>query len=50
MSNTNDFDYIQINLASPKRIIEWGQRQLPNGQFIGEVTKTDTINYRTFKP
>jgi len=50
MSNTNNFDYIQINLASPKRIIEWGQRQLPNGQLIGEITKTDTINYRTFKP
>jgi DNA-directed RNA polymerase subunit beta' len=50
MSNINDFDYIQINLASPNRIKEWGQRQLPNGEFIGEVTKTDTINYRTFKP
>ena len=50
MSNINDFDYIQINLASPNRIKQWGQRQLPSGEFIGEVTKTDTINYRTFKP
>lgn len=46
----NDFDYIRINLASPKRIKEWGERILPNGQLVGEVTKPDTINYRTFKP
>lgn len=45
-----DFDYIQINLASPERIREWGERILPNGQIIGEVTKPETINYRTFKP
>lgn len=44
------FDYIKINLASPKRILEWGQRILPNGEIIGEVTKSETINYRSFKP
>lgn len=44
------FDYIKIKLASPNRIREWGQRQLPNGQLIGEVKKAETINYRTFKP
>jgi DNA-directed RNA polymerase subunit beta' len=46
----NDFDYIKINLASSKRIKEWGERVLQNGQIIGEVTKPETINYRTFKP
>ena len=46
----HDFDYIKINLASPERIREWGQRILPNGQIVGEVTKPETINYRTFKP
>ena len=45
-----DFDYIKIKLASPERIKEWGQRLLPNGQIIGEITKPETINYRTFKP
>jgi DNA-directed RNA polymerase subunit beta' len=51
MSNfKHDFDYIKINLASPKRIREWGTRILPSGQIIGEVTKPETINYRTFKP
>tara|TARA_B100000683_G_scaffold8301_1_gene9051 strand:- start:12875 stop:14704 length:1830 start_codon:yes stop_codon:yes gene_type:complete len=44
------FDYIRINLASPDRIQSWGQRILPNGQCVGEVTKPETINYRTLKP
>ena len=26
--------------------MEWGQRTLPNGQVVGEVTKPETINYR----
>lgn len=44
------FDYVKINLASPDRIQSWGQRILPNGQHVGEVTKPETINYRTLKP
>lgn len=44
------FDYVKINLASPQRIKKWGERALPNGQVIGEVTKPETINYRTLKP
>lgn len=44
------FDYVKISLASPKKIRSWGQRLLPNGQIIGEVTKPETINYRTLKP
>ena len=51
MSNFKyDFDYIKINLASPKRIREWGTRMLPTGKIIGKVMKPETINYRTFKP
>jgi DNA-directed RNA polymerase subunit beta' len=45
-----EFDYIKIKLASPSRILQWSQRRLPNGQLIGEVQKSETINYRTFKP
>jgi DNA-directed RNA polymerase subunit beta' len=45
-----DFDYIKIKLASPSKILQWGSRQLPNGQCVGEVTTSETINYRTFKP
>ena len=44
------FDYVKINLASPQRIKKWGERALPNGQIVGEVTKPVTINYRTLKP
>jgi DNA-directed RNA polymerase subunit beta' len=44
------FDYVKINLASPARIREWGERTLPNGQLVGEITKPETINYRTLKP
>jgi len=36
-----DFDAIQISLASPEKIRQWSH---------GEVTKPETINYRTFKP
>ena len=44
------FDYVKIGLASPERIRQWGERTLPNGTVVGEVTKPETINYRTLKP
>jgi len=44
------FNYIKIKLASPSRILQWTRRNLPNGQFVGEIKKSETINYRTFKP
>ncbi len=44
------FDYVKIAIASPERIRIWGERTLPNGQIVGEVTKPETINYRTLKP
>jgi len=44
------FDYVKIGLASPDRVRQWGERTLPNGQVVGEVTKPETINYRTLKP
>jgi DNA-directed RNA polymerase subunit beta' len=37
----NDFEAIRISLASPEKIRSWS---------YGEVTKPETINYRTFKP
>jgi DNA-directed RNA polymerase subunit beta' len=44
------FDYVKIGLASPERVRQWGERTLPNGMVVGEVTKPETINYRTLKP
>jgi DNA-directed RNA polymerase subunit beta' len=50
VDSKKEFDYIKIKLASPFRILQWSNRRLPNGQFVGEVQKSETINYRTFKP
>lgn len=50
IQSTKEFSYIKIKLASPFRILQWANRKLPNGQFVGEVQKSETINYRTFKP
>ena len=47
---TKEFNYIKIKLASSDKILKWATRKLPNGQFIGEVLRSETINYRTFKP
>ena len=39
--NINEYEAIRIGLASPEKIRSWSH---------GEVTKPETINYRTFKP
>jgi DNA-directed RNA polymerase subunit beta' len=41
MFEINDFDAVRISLASPEQIRSWS---------YGEITKPDTINYRTLKP
>jgi DNA-directed RNA polymerase subunit beta' len=41
MLEVNDFDAVRISLASPEQIRSWS---------YGEVTKPETINYRTLKP
>ncbi len=40
-SGASDFDFIQLKIASPQEIRGWS---------YGEVTKPETINYRSFKP
>jgi DNA-directed RNA polymerase subunit beta' len=50
LQTERSFDYVKINLASPTRIRSWGERLLPSGETVGEVTKPETINYRTLKP
>ncbi|MDP2471595.1 MAG: DNA-directed RNA polymerase subunit beta', partial [Candidatus Palauibacterales bacterium] len=40
-AGTSDFDWMQIKIASPDEIRSWS---------YGEVTKPETINYRSFKP
>ncbi len=41
MFELNNFDSMRIGIASPEKIREWS---------YGEVTKPETINYRTLKP
>ena len=41
MFELNNFDAMQIGLASPEQVREWSR---------GEVKKPETINYRTLKP
>ncbi len=41
MLEVNDFDAVRVSLASPEQILSWS---------YGEVTKPETINYRTLKP
>ena len=33
----NHFDYVKISIASPQRIMDWGQRTLPNGQVVEKL-------------
>ena len=41
---------INIGLASPIRIRKWAERVLPNGKKVGQVTSSQTVNYKTLKP
>ena len=51
LENLNSsFDYLKLNLASPKRIKSWSERILPDGEVVGEVIKAETINFRTHQP
>ena len=40
-SKIEDFEAVKLSLASPEKILEWS---------YGEVTKSETINYRTQRP
>ena len=41
MLEVNDFNQVRLGLASPQQVRSWS---------YGEVTKPETINYRTLKP
>ena len=51
MTTVNDtFEYVKISIASPAKIKKWSQRRIGNFVISCEVTRPETINYRTFKP
>ncbi len=50
---------MQIGIPSPNEIKKWAERKLPDGKYrilssnnkiIGEVTSSQTVNYKTLKP
>lgn len=41
---------IRIGLASPNRIKKWAERTLPNGKVVGQISNSQTVNYKTLKP
>jgi DNA-directed RNA polymerase subunit beta' len=53
IENTNKItkvDSIRVRLAPPERIKKWAERTLPNGKIVGQVTSSQTVNYKTLKP
>nr|YP_009433795.1 RNA polymerase beta' subunit [Hypolytrum nemorum]ANP26009.1 RNA polymerase beta' subunit [Hypolytrum nemorum] len=41
---------LQIGPVSPQQIKAWANKILPNGEIVGEVTKTQTFHYKSNKP
>lgn len=41
--------YIKFDIASPKSIISWTERSLPNGELVGKVTKPMRVNIKNEK-
>ena len=50
MIQDKNLQFVRIGLASPELIRSWAERQLPNGELIGQITKPYTIHYQTQKP
>ena len=44
----NDFEALGLKIASPEEILSWSYKE--SNKSYGEVTKAETINYRTQKP
>ena len=49
-SKTTKVESIRVGLATPKSIKKWAERTLPNGKIVGQVTSSQTVNYKTLKP
>lgn len=46
----SSFDYLRITIASPERMKLWAERILPHGEIVGEVLRSETINFRSHQP
>ncbi|KAF7003785.1 hypothetical protein CFC21_019071 [Triticum aestivum] len=39
---------LQIGLVSPQQIKAWDNKNLPNGEVVGEVTRPSTFHYKMY--
>jgi DNA-directed RNA polymerase subunit beta' len=49
-SKITKVDSIRVGLAPPELIKKWAERTLSNGKIVGQVTSSQTVNYKTLKP
>nr|YP_009548222.1 RNA polymerase beta' subunit [Onychium japonicum]AYW14768.1 RNA polymerase beta' subunit [Onychium japonicum] len=45
-----NYQQLRIGLASPEQIRSWAERELPNGDVVGQVDQPYTLHYKTHKP
>nr|YP_010211683.1 RNA polymerase beta' subunit [Leptochilus decurrens]UBI43134.1 RNA polymerase beta' subunit [Leptochilus decurrens] len=50
MIHRANYQQLQIGLASPEQIRSWAERELPNGDIVGQVDQPYTLHYKTHKP
>nr|YP_009691002.1 RNA polymerase beta' subunit [Saccoloma inaequale]QEG57782.1 RNA polymerase beta' subunit [Saccoloma inaequale] len=50
MIHRTNYKQLRIGLASPEQIRSWAERELPNGDIVGQVDQPYTLHYKTHKP
>nr|AJE61717.1 RNA polymerase beta' subunit [Polypodium glycyrrhiza] len=50
MIHRANYQQLQIGLASPEQIRSWAERELPNGDVVGQVNQPYTLHHKTHKP
>nr|YP_009547199.1 RNA polymerase beta' subunit [Pentagramma triangularis]AYW14855.1 RNA polymerase beta' subunit [Pentagramma triangularis] len=50
MIHRTNYQQLRIGLASPEHILSWAERELPNGDVVGQVDQPYTLHYKTHKP
>nr|AWS01009.1 RNA polymerase b'-subunit [Pilularia americana] len=50
MIHRTNYQQLRIGLASPEQIRSWAERELPNGDVVGQVDQPYTLHHKTHKP
>nr|QQP17266.1 RNA polymerase beta [Selaginella exaltata] len=45
-----NYQYVRIGLASPRRIREWSEKMLPTGEIVGRVNRPSTFHHGSDEP